>query len=217
MVAPPAEVRPSYLAWDHPTLDSCHWVRTIPPADPERQMLAVRVRGEGACAWATEGRSFASTPVADGSSPRANLRDGTRLDLMHFVAVRLRPATADSRPRPAVISRFFQEAMKPMINLFPRQPVPSLELPTMDGPNWSLAEQTPENFTLIVFYRGLHSPICSRYLVDLPNRLSDFIERGVTVVAVSSDHRERAEETKRRWHIPDVPLAYRLSVAQARQ
>ena len=39
-----------------------------------------------------------------------------------------------------------------MIVLKPRQPVPALDVETLNG-SWSLAEQKAENFTLIVFYR----------------------------------------------------------------
>lgn len=34
--------------------------------------------------------------------------------------------------------------------LKPREAVPALEVETLDGP-WSLADQNPENFTLVVF------------------------------------------------------------------
>ena len=44
--------------------------------------------------------------------------------------------------------------------LKPRQPVPALDVDTLNG-SWSLAAQNPENFTMAVFYRGLHCPICS--------------------------------------------------------
>ncbi|MEM1401476.1 MAG: redoxin domain-containing protein, partial [Pseudomonadota bacterium] len=62
--------------------------------------------------------------------------------------------------------------------LIPRQPVPSLDLPLAGGGRFVLADESPENFTLIVFYRGLHCPICSNYLGDLASKASDFAERG---------------------------------------
>ena len=46
--------------------------------------------------------------------------------------------------------------------LLPRKPVPSLEFDTVGGSRWSLAAQKPQNFTMLVFYRGLHCPICHR-------------------------------------------------------
>lgn len=45
--------------------------------------------------------------------------------------------------------------------LIPRQPVPALEVATVGGGTWKLADQTPENFTMVVFFRGLHCPICA--------------------------------------------------------
>ena len=42
--------------------------------------------------------------------------------------------------------------MKPL----PRQPAPSLSVPTVGGDTWTLSEQSPDSFTFIVFYRGMH-------------------------------------------------------------
>ena len=74
--------------------------------------------------------------------------------------------------------------------LKPRQPVPALEVETLDG-SWSLAEQNPENFTMIVFYRGLHCPVCSKYIAELDKLSGDFAEIGVSVLVLSGDSRER--------------------------
>ncbi len=41
--------------------------------------------------------------------------------------------------------------------LKPRQPVPELSVLTTDGKRWTLREQQPANFTMIVFYRGLQA------------------------------------------------------------
>ena len=45
--------------------------------------------------------------------------------------------------------------------LIPRQPVPELSVRTVGGSTWNMSEQSPENFTLVVFFRGLHCPICA--------------------------------------------------------
>jgi peroxiredoxin len=101
--------------------------------------------------------------------------------------------------------------------LTPRKPVPDLSVSTVDGTVWTLSEQTPENFTLLAFYRGQHCPICKRYLADLNRRMADFAERGVSVLALSSDSLERAQQTKEEWEIADVPLGYGLSIDKARE
>ncbi|NNG03553.1 MAG: AhpC/TSA family protein [Inquilinus sp.] len=101
--------------------------------------------------------------------------------------------------------------------LFPRQPVPDLAVPTLGGGRWSLAEQTPKNFTLIVFYRGFHCPICSTYIGDLEKKLDDFAERGVNVVAISGDEEERARSAKEKWGLDRLTIGYGLDLAVARQ
>ncbi|WP_315981489.1 hypothetical protein [Aliamphritea spongicola] len=40
-----------------------------------------------------------------------------------------------------------------MVVLKTRQAVPALNVETLNG-SWSLSDQTPEHFTMLVFYRG---------------------------------------------------------------
>ena len=103
-----------------------------------------------------------------------------------------------------------------MSHLMPRQPVPDLSVPTLDGQTWTLSEQTPENFSLIVFYRGLHCPICSGYVRDLDRKEAKFNEKGVQVLAVSNDSAERAGETKDSWDLPNLTIGHSLSIEDAR-
>jgi peroxiredoxin len=99
----------------------------------------------------------------------------------------------------------------------PRRPVPDLSVPTLDGPTWTLSEQAPENFTLIVFYRGLHCPICSGYIRDLDRKESKFNEKGVEVLAVSSDSEDRARQTKESWDLPNLTIGHSLPIETARE
>lgn len=99
----------------------------------------------------------------------------------------------------------------------PRTKVPDLILPTVGGGRVDLAAQQPQSFTMLVFYRGLHCPICKPYLRDLDRRLDEFAKRGVEVVAVSTDTKERAEQSKKDWGIEKLALAYGLGIDQARQ
>jgi len=101
--------------------------------------------------------------------------------------------------------------------LFPRQPVPALEVDTVGGGTWRLSDQAPENFTLVVFYRGLHCPICSRYMGDLEAKLGEFAKRGVSVVAISSDDETRAAEAKEKWGLTNMAVGYGLDLDVARQ
>jgi peroxiredoxin len=46
--------------------------------------------------------------------------------------------------------------------------------------------------------------------------LADFAQRGVNVVAVSSDIAERAERARQEWKLPNLRLGYGLDLALAR-
>jgi len=98
----------------------------------------------------------------------------------------------------------------------PRTQAPDLEVRTLDGGSWRLSDQRPENFTLVVFYRGLHCPICKTYLRDLERRLGDFGGRGVEVIAVSGDDRGRAERTPGQWGLEKLRIGYGQSIANMR-
>ena len=100
--------------------------------------------------------------------------------------------------------------------LVPRQRVPDLVVPIVGGSTWSLAEQTPQQFTLIVVYRGLHCPICSHYLADLNRKTEAFNELGVGVLVLSSDDEARASQTKHDWQLDSLPVGYNLSIETAR-
>ncbi|MEM6909806.1 MAG: peroxiredoxin-like family protein [Pseudomonadota bacterium] len=99
----------------------------------------------------------------------------------------------------------------------PGDQVPALNLPLTNGARYDLAKQSPENFTLVVFYRGKHCPVCRSQLKDLASKLDEFSKRGVKVVAVSMDAQDRAMEVHEKWSTGDVPLAYDLSEANARE
>ncbi len=101
--------------------------------------------------------------------------------------------------------------------LIPRQPVPSLEVPTVGGGDWRLADQTPENFTMIVFYRGLHCPICSTYLGDLNRKADALAAKGVSVVVISGDEQARAAEAKQQWALDNLTVGYGLDLDKARE
>ena len=101
--------------------------------------------------------------------------------------------------------------------LKPRKPVPNFEIKLVDDSLWRLYDQTPEIFVMLAFYRGRHCPVCQRYLSDLNRKMAEFEKRGVTVLALSGDTKERALDTQAAWNIPNVPLAYGLPIETARE
>lgn len=77
--------------------------------------------------------------------------------------------------------------------LMPPQAVPPLQVPTLAHGAFTLAGDAAANFSLLDFYRGLHCPICLKYLLALGRRQPEFDQRGVNLIAISSDGRERTQ------------------------
>jgi len=101
--------------------------------------------------------------------------------------------------------------------LVPRRPVPSLTVETLAHGSFELSAERPERFTLLVFYRGLHCPICAKYLMELGRLLPEFEKRGVGVLALSSDSRERAVAMADKIHAARLRMGYGLDLAKARE
>jgi peroxiredoxin len=109
--------------------------------------------------------------------------------------------------------------MSDIIPVLPRQPAPNLDvvLAGASGAHFSLADETPETFTLVVFYRGYHCPLCRIQLKELAAKLQDFEKRGVSVIALSSDSLDRAEKAKSEWNLPSLRVGYGLDLNTARR
>jgi len=101
--------------------------------------------------------------------------------------------------------------------LMPRQAVPALLVPTLAHGAFDLSADAPQNFSLVVFYRGLHCPICLKYLLELGRLRAEFGKRGVNVIALSSDTRERAQAMADKLNAPDLRIGYGLSLSSARE
>ena len=102
-------------------------------------------------------------------------------------------------------------------SLMPREAVPSLKVALTHGGEYDLKDSNAENFTLVVFYRGLHCPVCAVYLAELERLSSEFAERGVNIIALSSDTKERAVEMAEKFKAKNVPVGYGLSLESARE
>ncbi|HLE94030.1 MAG TPA: peroxiredoxin-like family protein [Sulfuricaulis sp.] len=104
-----------------------------------------------------------------------------------------------------------------MTRLYPRQPVPELSVATLAGAQWVLSAQKPERFTLLVFYRGLHCPICRKYIGELDGLIDEFAQRGVNAVAISNDVKERAQQAKETWGLKNLTIGYAMGLDVARR
>jgi peroxiredoxin len=100
--------------------------------------------------------------------------------------------------------------------LIPRQPVPPLAMNTVAHGPFDLAADQPKNFSLVVFYRGLHCPICAKYLLELERLVPEFAKRGVTTLAASGDDVDRARTMAEKLSVSQLRVGYGVSLASAR-
>lgn len=99
----------------------------------------------------------------------------------------------------------------------PTEKVPELKINLINDTKWELGKQTPEKYTLIVFYRGLHCPVCKKYLEDLKSKIEKFENKGVNLIGISMDTEEKAKKAGEEWDIESLPIGFELSEDQARE
>ncbi|MCP9200678.1 redoxin domain-containing protein [Gramella sp. GC03-9] len=101
--------------------------------------------------------------------------------------------------------------------LKPGHLVPDLILDTTKGVKWNLQESEPENFTMLVVYRGIHCPVCKKYLEELNEKVEDFRNKGVEVVCVSSNSKELAEKTVEEWEVENLDIGFEMDIEEGRK
>ncbi len=105
----------------------------------------------------------------------------------------------------------------PVHAVLPGAAAPALELPVVGGEPFRLADRAPRLYTMLVFNRGLHCPVCRAQLSELDRRFDELADKGIDVVSVSGETQQRATRMHDEWHIDKVPLAYGLNEAQMRE
>ena len=93
------------------------------------------------------------------------------------------------------------------------QPLPAITLPTLNGGEITLGQGQATDWHLVVVYRGLHCPICKKYLTQLESLQSQFAEAGADVMAVSADPQDKAQKMADETGAT-FPIAYNLSLEQ---
>ena len=102
------------------------------------------------------------------------------------------------------------------MTLIPRHQTPDLDLPLAGGGRFRLSADHGPKGTMVVFYRGLHCPICIKQLKDLSEKYDAFMERGIVPLAVSSDVEERAVSLVEEVSAP-FGVAYDMPLQAARE
>lgn len=90
------------------------------------------------------------------------------------------------------------------------QKAPNLKIKTLNG-KFDLFQTPAKTFSLIIFYRGYHCPVCKDYLETLSSLYADYLELGVDrIIAVSGDDKDKALLAKEEWDIPRLEIGYDL-------
>jgi peroxiredoxin len=106
--------------------------------------------------------------------------------------------------------------------VYTTEKAPALSVPLINGDTFTLVERNPKHFTVVIFYRGAHCPLCFRYVKEIEENYQKALDGGFEIVLVSMD--TLAKATQFAQDIADsigapslqVPIAYGLTEEQAR-
>lgn len=100
----------------------------------------------------------------------------------------------------------------------PKEQLAELSIDTLSGIKLDKAALKEADFmNVLVFYRGLHCPICKTYLEELNEFVEDFHEEGINVTAISMDSEARARKSRQDWKIDNLEIGYGMSEEKARE
>ncbi|MEM8579221.1 MAG: redoxin domain-containing protein [Pseudomonadota bacterium] len=92
-------------------------------------------------------------------------------------------------------------------------PFPHITIPQLGEGTLTLGAPQGRGWQMVVIYRGLHCPICKRYLGELQGMLDDFHAADVDVLVASGDPEDKARAFADEVGLT-MPLGYGLTPAQ---
>ena len=93
---------------------------------------------------------------------------------------------------------------------------PKIDVSLVAGGTQDLgASSSDEQWKLVVVYRGLHCPLCAKYLSQLEDMKGAFAEANTDIVVVSGDGIEKAKAQVEKGSLT-IPMAFGLSIEQMR-
>jgi peroxiredoxin len=98
----------------------------------------------------------------------------------------------------------------------PGEKAPNLSFKTLNGSTWSLHDNLSNEMNIVIFYRGLHCPICKEYLLSIQNQLDDYSDANTSVTVISMDSEEKAKKTQLDWGLDKLNVGYGLSLDDAK-
>jgi peroxiredoxin len=95
--------------------------------------------------------------------------------------------------------------------------LPALTLSLVQGGEITLGKASnPQNWQIVIIYRGIHCPICRKYLSRLEELREGFTTAGAELVVASADPIEKARKMVEDSQL-GFPVAYDLSIAQMQE
>lgn len=85
-----------------------------------------------------------------------------------------------------------------MPKLKPGGQAPDLSLMSVDGSEVRLSDLWKQAVTALTFYRGDFCPTCNRYLHSIQERVGEFRDTGLQIVAISADRPDMEQQTVER-------------------
>ncbi|MEL6450987.1 MAG: redoxin domain-containing protein [Pseudomonadota bacterium] len=93
-------------------------------------------------------------------------------------------------------------------------PFPKTEIAKLGGGTLTLGDpQGGRDWKLVIIYRGLHCPLCKKYLAALSEMQGEFHALGVDVVVASGDPEVKAQAMVDEMGL-SLPMGYGLTIAQ---
>ena len=98
---------------------------------------------------------------------------------------------------------------------FPGQLAQPFQLPLLGGDKITLHQAASNRYQLVIYYRGLHCPVCIKYLTALNGMVDEFNAAGIDVVAASCDPQAKTDAIKTQNKLDKITFAYDLPLEKA--
>jgi peroxiredoxin len=102
-----------------------------------------------------------------------------------------------------------------MTVVYPDDIAPELSFSLLSGETYDISQRNPKNYTIVIFYRGAHCPLCMNHIKEIEAHYQEALAAGFDIVLVSMDTKEKAEVSTMDI-AKSVPIGYGISEATAR-
>jgi peroxiredoxin len=102
-----------------------------------------------------------------------------------------------------------------MTVVYPNDFAPGLSFQLLSGETFNLSNRNPQNFTIVIFYRGAHCPLCLNHIKEIEEHYQSALDAGLEIVLVSMDTKEKAEMSTKDI-AKAVPVGYAITEETAR-